>query len=271
MVIDCANGASYKVAPLVFQELDAEVFAYGCSPNGLNINEGCGSLYPATAQKAVIDHKADIGIALDGDADRVILIDENAQIVDGDTILGICARDLKKNNLLKNDLVVSTVMTNLGFIKSMQEAGIKVIKSAVGDRYVIQEMIKNEANLGGEQSGHMIFLDHNTTGDGIVSALQVLKIMRETDSKLSDLAATIKKYPQTIINVKVKSKPALDTLTDTQKAIKETEQQLGEAGIVLVRYSGTESILRITVQGIKQKQVIQLASHLAKVAQTEIG
>lgn len=270
IVLDCANGASYKVAPLVFQELDAEVFMYGCSPNGLNINEECGSLNPAVIQKGVIDHHADVGIALDGDADRAILVDENAQIVDGDTILGICAKDLKKQGLLRNNTVVSTVMCNYGFVKSMQEAGIEVIRSAVGDRYVLQDMLKANTNLGGEQSGHMIFLDHNTTGDGIVSALQVLRIMIESESKLSDLAAGIKRYPQTQINVSVNSKPPIETLSATKKAIQNAEQQLGDQGLVLVRYSGTEPILRISVQGPKQKLVAQLASTIAKTAESEI-
>lgn len=271
IVLDCANGASYKVAPLVFKELDAQVYPYGCMPNGLNINENCGSLCPRSIQKEVIDHRADVGIALDGDADRVIMVDENAQLVDGDTILGICAKDLKKRGLLKNNKVVSTVMCNLGFIKSMQEADIEVIQSAVGDRYVIQDMLKHEANLGGEQSGHMICLDHNTTGDGIVSALQVLRIMIETESKLSDLAASIKRYPQVLINVKVSSKPQLNTLLETQKAIQMAEEQLGNNGAVLVRYSGTENILRVTVQGNKQKQVNQMADQIARTAQMEIG
>lgn len=271
IVLDCANGASYKVAPLVFRELDAELHLYGAAPNGLNINADCGSLHPATIQKGVIDHSADIGIALDGDADRVVLVDENAQIVDGDTILGICAKDMMKQGLLKNNLVIATVMSNLGFVKSMQEAGIDVVRSAVGDRYVIQEMLKSGAILGGEQSGHMICLDHNTTGDGIVSALQVLRIMIETESKLSDLAASIKRYPQTLLNVKVSSKPPLDSLVETQKLIQQAEEALGDNGFVLVRYSGTEPILRVTVQGPKQKQVHQLATAIAKSAQIEIG
>ncbi len=271
IAIDCANGASYKVAPLVFRELDATVHLYGCNPNGLNINEKCGSLFPANTQKAVIEMKADVGISFDGDADRVIMVDENAQIVDGDTILGICARDMKRKGILKNNIVVSTVMANLGFIKAMEEAGIEVVKSAVGDRYVIQEMLKYDANLGGEQSGHTIFLDHNTTGDGIVSALQVLRIMIETDSKLSDLAACIKRFPQTLINVRVKNKPPLETLTATQKAIKDAEAILADSGFVLIRYSGTEPTIRVTVQGAKKKLVNALAQNIAQVIQQEIG
>ena len=271
IVLDCANGAAYKVAPLVFRELDAQVFVYGNQPNGLNINDECGSLHPETVQKAVIDHHADVGIALDGDADRVVMVDENAQIVDGDTILAICARDMMKQGLLRNNKVVSTVMCNFGFIKAMEGLGIEVVQSQVGDRYVIQDMITHGVNLGGEQSGHMIFLDHNTTGDGLVSALQVLRIMMETDSKLSDLATIVQKYPQACINVKVKMKPPLEQMSTLGDAVKEVEKGLAGAGRVLVRYSGTENICRVMVEGPKYKQVHQMANTIASVIQTEIG
>ncbi len=230
IVLDCANGAGYKVAPLIFRELDAEVHVYGNTPNGLNINDGCGSMHPETIQKGVIDHHADVGIALDGDADRVIMVDENAQILDGDTILAICARDMMKQGLLKHNKVVSTVMSNFGFIKAMEDLNIEVIKSQVGDRYVIQDMLKHDANLGGEQSGHLIFLDHNTTGDGLVSALQVLRIMIETDSKFQILAAIVKRYPQACINVKVGSKPLLSNLVSVSEAIQQVEQLLADSG-----------------------------------------
>lgn len=271
IVLDCANGGGYKVAPLVFRELDATVFTYGVQPNGLNINLNCGSMHPETVQKAVIEHRADVGIALDGDADRVVMVDENAQIVDGDTMLAICARDMQKRGLLKNNRVVGTVMSNFGFIKAMEELGIEVIMSQVGDRYVIQDMLKHEAILGGEQSGHVIFLDHNTTGDGLVCALQVLRIMIESDSKLSDLASFVKRYPQTLVNVKVHSKPPLKNLKDTQTAIDEVEKILGNTGRVLVRYSGTENICRVMVEGSKQKQVVQLANSIANAIKQEIG
>lgn len=271
IALDCANGAAYKVAPLVFRELDAQVFVYGNNPNGLNINEGCGSLHPELVQKAVIDHHADVGIALDGDADRVVLVDENAQIVDGDTILAICARDLKKQGQLRNNRVVTTVMSNFGFLKAMEELGIDVIKSQVGDRYVIQEMLKHDANLGGEQSGHLIFWDQNATGDGLVSALQVLRIMIETDSKLSDLASIIKRYPQALVSVPVSSKPPLDNLKKSNTLIREVEKTLGTTGRVLVRYSGTENICRVMVEGPRQKQVNQLADSIADAILEEIG
>lgn len=271
IALDCANGASYKVAPLVFRELDAQVFVYGNTPNGLNINDNCGSLHPETIQKAVIDHRADVGIALDGDADRVVMVDENAQIVDGDTILAICARDMQRKGMLRKNRIVATVMSNFGFLKAMESFGIEVIRSQVGDRYVIQDMLKYDANLGGEQSGHMIFLDHNTTGDGLVCALQVLQIMIETDSKLSDLSAIFTKCPQATINVKVASKPPLDSLSQLKEVQSEVEKSLGDNGRVLVRYSGTENICRVMVEGPKHKQVHQLAESIAAAIQKEIG
>jgi phosphoglucosamine mutase len=271
IALDCANGASYKVAPLVFRELDAEVFVYGNAPNGLNINEHCGSLHPETIMKAVIDHRADVGIALDGDADRVVMVDENAQIVDGDTILAICARDMLQKGRLRHKKVVATVMSNFAFLKTMEQLGVEVIRSQVGDRYVIQDMLKHDANLGGEQSGHMIFLDHNTTGDGLVCALQVLRIMIETDSKLSDLATLFKKYPQAIVNVKINSKPPIQSLASVQEAIQEAEKLLADSGRVLVRYSGTENICRVMVEGPRHKQVQQMAQSIASAVQNEIG
>lgn len=271
LIVDCANGAGYRVAPLVFRELDATVFSYGVSPNGLNINDACGSMHPETTQKGVIDHHADVGIALDGDADRVVMIDENAQIVDGDTILAICARDMHKRRLLKNNRVVGTVMSNLGFLKAMESLGVEVVRSQVGDRYVIQDMLKHDANLGGEQSGHVIFLDHNTTGDGLVCALQVLRIMIETDSKLSDLASFVQRYPQTCVNVRVFSKPPLETIGRLKETIDQVEKTLGNTGRVLVRYSGTENICRVMVEGMKYKQVTQLANAIAAVVREEIG
>lgn len=271
IVLDCANGAGYRVAPLVFRELDAKIYCYGVQPDGLNINKECGSLFPRTVQKGIIEHRADVGIALDGDADRVVMVDENAQIIDGDTILAICARDMHKRKLLKNNRVVGTVMSNLGFIKAMEGLGISVIKSQVGDRYVIQDMQIHDANLGGEQSGHVIFLDHNTTGDGLVCALQVLRIMIETDAKLSELASFVKRYPQICENVKVAFKPPLDSLAKVNQAIGSVEQALGKSGRVLVRYSGTENICRVMVEGMEYKQVNQLAHEIALAVHEEIG
>lgn len=271
IVLDCANGAAYKIAPLVFKELDAEVFVYGNLPNGLNINEKCGSLFPKVAQKAVTTHKADIGVVLDGDADRVILLDENGAIVDGDTILAICAQDMKENSLLRNNVVVSTIMCNLGVIQTLRELGIEVVQAQVGDRYVIQEMIKTDAILGGEQSGHTIFLEQNTTGDGLVCALQVLRIMRSKGCRLSELTARIKQYPQFRVDVKVTSRPPLESLRDVQQVIESVKSTLGDAGRVLVRYSGTENICRVMVEGPKLQAIQRFARQIARVIQELIG
>lgn len=271
IALDCANGAAYRVAPHVFRELDGTVFNFGNAPNGLNINDGCGSLHPEIIQKGVLDHRADIGISLDGDGDRVILVDENAQIVDGDAILAICAEDMARRGLLKNNVVVATVMTNLGIVNALEELGISVIRSKVGDRYVIQDMIEKGAVLGGEQSGHLIFLEHNTTGDGLVSALQVLRIMIETECKLSDLVAKFKRYPQTLLNVRVTSKPQLETLKEVQAAISEVESTLGKKGRILVRYSGTENLCRVMVEGPSLKKVNEMAKNVADTIKAAIG
>ncbi len=269
--LDCAHGAAHRVAPLVFWELDADVITIANEPNGININDHCGALYPCVAQKGVIEHGAHVGIALDGDGDRVIMIDEKGQIVDGDTLLAICAQELKRKELLKNDRVVATIMTNYGVIKYLESLGITVFLSKVGDRYVIQDMLQHQAFLGGEQSGHLIFLDHNTTGDGIVSALQVLRIMIESESTLSDLASCVKKYPQTLLNIPVRKKIPIQQLSRTQKVIQEVENMLVDQGRVLVRYSGTENLCRVMVEGPKKHQVDQLAESIAKTIAKEVG
>ena len=271
IALDCANGAGFRVAPLVFRELDAKVHVYGAQPDGLNINHKCGSMFPETVQKAVIEHHANVGIALDGDADRVVLVDEKAQILDGDTILAICAHDMKKRGRLHNNSVVATVMSNLGFVKAMEDRGISVIRSPVGDRHVIRHMIEQGAVLGGEPSGHLIFLDHNTTGDGLVAALQVLRIMIETDTKLSDLAAIVKRYPQALLNVPVAQKKPIEELPKVRDVITGIEKNLSEDGRVLVRYSGTEHTMRIMVEGAKVREVNQFARSIAKVVKEEIG
>ncbi len=271
IVLDCANGAGHRTAPLVFQELDAEVFIYNNHPNGLNINEKCGSLHPEVIQKAVIDRAADVGIALDGDADRLIMVDENAQIVDGDVLLAICALDFKRRGVLQNNTVVGTIMSNFGFHECMQEAGIQVVSAPVGDRFVIQEMLHHGCNLGGEQSGHLICLDYNTTGDGLVSALQVLRIMIETDSKLSDLAAVVKRYPQALLNIPVREKPPLEELKQLDALIRDVQARLASQGRVVVRYSGTESICRVMVEAKKQKLAFELAHEIGALIEQMIG
>ncbi len=271
IALDCANGAAYKVAPLVFRELDADVHVYANTPNGLNINDACGALHPENVQKAVIDHRADVGVALDGDADRVIMVDENAQIVDGDAILAICAKDMFHKGMLQSPRVVTTLMSNLGYVTALREMGIEVITSQVGDRYVLQEMIKSDTNLGGESSGHVIFLEHNTTGDGLVSALQVLRIMIETGSKLSELAGAFKRFPQICVNIPVASKPPIDTIHGLSQSIAEIEQSLGSNGRLLVRYSGTEPILRIMVEGPRRSVIHQYAEQLSAIVRSQIG
>lgn len=271
LVLDCANGAAHRVAPSAFWELDAEVIVIGNEPNGTNINDNCGSLHPSVIQKEVIEHKAHAGIALDGDGDRVIMIDEKGHIIDGDTLLAICAHELKRRDQLKNDRIVATVMTNFGVVKYLENLGIEVFLSKVGDRYVIQDMLAHKAFLGGEQSGHLIFLDHNTTGDGIVSALQILRIMIESESTLSDLAACVKKFPQTLVNVPVKKKTPLEQLKQIQRAIQEVEAELGDQGRVLVRYSGTEDVCRVMVEGPKKHQVDHLAALIVQAVEKELG
>ncbi len=271
VVLDCAHGAAYKVAPMVFRELDADVATYGVEPNGVNINHDCGSTHPQKLQRAILQHGADVGIAFDGDADRVVMIDENSQVVDGDAILAICAKDMQRRGLLQNNKVVTTVMCNLGFVQAMERLNIEVIRSQVGDRYVIQEMVKHGANLGGEQSGHMIFLDHNTTGDGLVSALQVLSIMVDTGSRLSELAKIVERCPQACLNVPVMSKPPLENMESLQQIIGRVEGLLAKKGRVLVRYSGTENICRVMVEGLRLQEVEQQAQEIADVIRQEIG
>lgn len=271
IALDCAHGAAHRVAPFIFRELDAEVYSYGVQPNGLNINDHCGALHPGYVQEAVKRHHANIGIALDGDADRIMLVDEKGTIHDGDVILGICAKNYLEKNKLKNKKIVSTVMANYGFIKAMEDLGLEVIQAPVGDRYVIQEMLKHDLNLGGEQSGHLIFSDYNTTGDGLVSALQVLSIMKEKNEPLSSLASFIEKYPQVCINIPVKDKPDLNKIEPIQKSIHQAEEKLNKSGRVLVRYSGTEKICRVMVEGKSKEAVQELADSIASSVKNEIG
>lgn len=271
VAIDCANGSAYKVAPLVFRELDAEVFATGITPNGLNINQNCGSTHVHNIQNFSKQHHADVGIALDGDADRIIMTDENGQIVDGDVMLAICARDMLQKGTLKNNRVVSTVMSNFGFLKAMKDLNIEVICSQVGDRYVIQDMLKYDCNLGGEQSGHVIFLDHNTTGDGLVCALQVLRIMIENNLKLSELASFVQLYPQLCLNVKVRNKIPLESVKGLNEKINSVNALLGSRGRTLIRYSGTENICRIMIEAQTVEEAEKHAKEIAAIVENEIG
>ncbi|MDJ0789156.1 MAG: phosphoglucosamine mutase, partial [Myxococcota bacterium] len=226
IVLDCANGAAYKVGPMVFQELGAELFALGVEPNGRNINEDCGAVHPQRLASKVRELRADVGIAVDGDADRVILVSEDGEIVDGDAMLALCARELLERGQLKGGAVVSTVMSNIGLEKSLQEVGLDLVRTQVGDRYVVEEMRRSGYNLGGEQSGHTIFLDHNTTGDGLLSALQVLSIMRRKERPLSELAGCMERFPQVLLNFAVAEKRPLEELPAVQKHVAAVEAEL---------------------------------------------
>jgi len=271
IVLDCAHGAAYKVAPAVLEELGAEVVRLGVSPDGTNINAGCGSLHPEGISAAVREHRADLGIALDGDADRVIFVDEFGNEVDGDHIMAICAVRMLDSGTLASKTLVATVMSNLGLELAMREAGGRMVRTAVGDRYVVEEMRRNGYNFGGEQSGHMIFLDHNTTGDGMLSALQVLAIMQRSGRRLSELARVMTALPQVLVNVRVAERRELSGCPGVQRAVAAVEQKLGREGRVLIRYSGTEPLLRIMLEGPDKRQIAEMADDIAAMVKTEIG
>ena len=271
IVVDSANGAAYKIGPRILTELGADVISLYDQPNGMNINQGCGSLHPEVISRAVVANSARIGIAFDGDADRVILCDEKGVTVDGDAVMAICALQMMKEGRLKQSTLVATVMSNLGLELAMQKAGGKLVRAAVGDRSVMEKMIEGGYNLGGEQSGHIIFLDNNTTGDGLVSALQVLAIMKQTGKPLSELAACMKTYPQTLVNVKVKERRDLRSIPEIAQRMAEVEKKLGGSGRLLVRYSGTESKVRVMIEGEDEKGIKTLAEDLAGIIKEKLG
>jgi phosphoglucosamine mutase len=270
IVLDCANGAAYNTAPHILSELGAEVVVLNDKPDGLNINLDCGALHPEKMMEIVKKEKADIGIALDGDADRVIVCDEKGRNVDGDHIIAICAINMKENGTLKKNHVVVTIMANKGFDIAMEKKGIKAVKTKVGDRYVVDEMRKKGYVLGGEQSGHIIFSNYTTTGDGIVSALQLLKVIKERREKLSKLAACMTPLPQVLVNVEVKEKKDISRLK-VNKNIKSAELKLGGKGRVLVRYSGTQNLCRIMIEGENKREIQKMANDIAKDMKKEIG
>jgi phosphoglucosamine mutase len=263
IVLDCANGAGYKVGPLVLEELGAEVFALGVDPNGRNINHECGSLHPEKTAAKVLEVRADVGIAIDGDADRVVIVDEKGQILDGDVLIALCARDLLSRGMLKGGGVVATVLSNLGLERALAEDGIELVRAQVGDRYVVDAMRTLGHNLGGEQSGHLVFLDHTTTGDGLMSALQVLGIMARSGKPLSDLTSRFERFPQVMVNVPVAKRIPLEELPSMQAAIAKVEAELAECGRVLIRYSGTELKARVMVEGEDEARVREIAGDLA--------
>jgi len=271
VAVDVANGAAYKSTPCVLRELGANVALAHNQPNGMNINDGCGSVHPEEIQRIVKLSGADVGITHDGDADRVLLCDENAEIVDGDEVLAIAALDLLPAGRLTQNTVVATVMSNFGLDETVAAHGGKVIRTKVGDRYVIEEMMKKNLNLGGEQSGHVIFRDFTTTGDGIISALQILRIMHQSGQPLSKLKTCLKKYPQAQRNLAVKSKPPLEQLRDVMKLRDEVERDLAGQGRVLLRYSGTEPKLRLLIEGREFDKIDKHADRIAEAIQSAIG
>lgn len=271
VALDCAHGATSSLATHLFADLDADVSTMGASPNGLNINDGVGSTHPEALAAFVKEKGADVGLAFDGDGDRLIAVDENGEIVDGDQIMYICAKYLNEQGRLKHQTVVSTVMSNLGFYKALEAQGIKSVQTAVGDRYVVEEMKKNGYNLGGEQSGHIIFLDYNTTGDGLLTALQLVNIMKVTKKPLSELAGEMKKYPQKLVNVKVTDKQEAIANEEVQRVIREVEEEMAGNGRILVRPSGTEPLVRVMAEAPTNELCDQYVERIASIVRERFG
>ncbi len=270
IVLDCAHGAGYFIAPIIFRELGAEVIKSATEPDGFNINRDCGATHPNNISRLVLQHKADVGIALDGDGDRVIFCDSQGRVVNGDRILGLCALDFKERGGLAKNTVVVTSMSNLGLTKAMQKAGIKVSVTDVGDRYVVERMRSDGYNIGGEQSGHVIFMDYVTTGDGTITALHVLKLMMDKQKSLAELADFMEEFPQLISSIKVNEKKPIDDVPNLRKVISECEKTLGKNGRVIVRYSGTEDKIRLLVESINQKNVETWTAKIKTVIEKEL-
>jgi len=271
IALDCSNGATYRVAPKVFRELGAEVFSIHTNPDGMNINSNCGSQHPEDLANAVIKYGAEIGMAFDGDGDRVIAVDEKGNTITGNQILLIYSNTLKKEGKLKNNTVVTTIMSNLGLDIALKERGINHVKADVGDRSVLKDMLARDSVIGGEDSGHLIFLDYHTTGDGILSGLQLISSMLKEKKPLSELAAMMTIYPQVLINVDVRSKPDISNLPEVASVIAEVEKELGEKGRVLVRYSGTQQMCRVMVEGPTKKATEAYCKNIADVVKKTIG
>ena len=271
IAVDCAHGAAYRVAPSVFEELGAKVITIGNKPNGENINDKFGSLYPEVISSVVKENSADIGIALDGDADRVIVVDEKGQEVNGDQIMAICAQEKMENKELTDGVLVATVMSNMGLEIFMKEIGGRLIRTPVGDRYVVEKMMKGGYSLGGERSGHLIFINYNTTGDGILSALKLLSVMVRKQKRLSELSGIMKEFPQVLKNVIVKKRENIDNVPKIVEAINRAEERLGDKGRVLVRYSGTELLLRVMVEGEDEGLITTLADDIIECVKKELG
>lgn len=271
VAVDCAHGATSSLANHLLADLEADISSMGTSPNGLNINDGVGSTHPEALAAFVQEKEANVGLAFDGDGDRVIAIDEQGNIVDGDKIMFICGKYLNEQGLLNKNTIVSTVMSNLGFYKGLQELGIEDVQTAVGDRYVVEAMREGDFNLGGEQSGHIIFLDHNTTGDGLLTGIQLVNIMKATGKKLSELAAEMKTFPQKLVNIRVQDKHHVAENPKVSKAIEEVEAEMAGNGRVLVRPSGTEPLVRVMVEALTEEDTERYCSKIADVVVAEMG
>jgi len=271
VVVDCAHGAAYRVAPEVLEELGAEVTALGVEPDGQNINRECGALHPDLLQREVLRRGAHVGIALDGDADRAILVDDSGAVVDGDEVLAMLAADLLAQGRLAGGAVVATVMSNLGLEVALRERGAALVRVPVGDRYVVEEMRRSGCNVGGEQSGHVVLLDHSTTGDGLLTALQVLALMVQQGRPLSELKRVMTRYPQRLVNLAVKEKRDLQTVNGVQSVIDRVTRELGDRGRVVVRYSGTELLLRVMVEAQEVEQVDRGVDEIAGAIRVHLG
>ena len=271
IALDCAHGATFRIAPRVFRALGARVITTCARPDGTNINRGCGAMHPEALARRVRAAGADIGLAFDGDGDRLIAADATGEIRDGDFALAIIARHMARGERLKGNVLVTTVMANVGLDQALAAAGIRVVKTQVGDRYVLEEMQRIGASLGGEQSGHLLLLDHAPTGDGMLSGLQLLAVMRETGESLASLAGCMAKFPQTLVNVAVRVKPAIVTLAPLRARVEEIERQLNGAGRILIRYSGTESLARVMVEGPDRTTTDAIAAELAGIVRDLIG
>ena len=271
IVLDCANGATYRVAPDVFKRLGATVIPLYCTPDGVNINDGCGSQYPQKLSETVVEEKASLGLAFDGDGDRLIAVDERGTILTGDQIIAVCARDLMEKGKLRNKRVVTTVMSNIGFNNAMTDLGIETFRTSVGDRYVMETMLAQDAVLGGEDSGHIIFRDVHTTGDGLMAALRLLDAMIRSGKSLSELAGMMTVFPQKMVNVDVNEKPDLDTIPEIRQTIRQVEADLGDKGRVLVRYSGTQNKCRVMVEGPTAEETLFYCEKIADTIRNKIG
>ncbi|PTE67651.1 phosphoglucosamine mutase [Staphylococcus devriesei] len=271
ITLDGANGSTSALAPFLFGDLEADTETIGCSPDGYNINDNCGSTHPELLAEKVLETESDFGLAFDGDGDRLIAVDEKGNIIDGDQIMFVIGREMHKNHELNNDMIVSTVMSNLGFYKALENEGIKSNKTKVGDRYVVEEMRRGNYNLGGEQSGHIVMMDYNTTGDGLLTGVQLAAVIKMTGKPLSELAAQMKKYPQSLINVKVTDKHHVEENEDVKQVMNEVETEMNGEGRILVRPSGTEPLVRVMVEAATDEKAQDYAQRIANVVEEKMG